>query len=124
MVDHLYRLETTGVREQIPGEGQPGSTQNGGCGIYINSELKYSTQPDLDKRIYETNCELEAKWIEVISETKSSNKLVGVYYRHPNKKDDKSISIIKKQILEISKGKKEIVITGLISRSPPPPPPH
>ena len=44
-------------------EGQMGSSQNGGCGLFINSKLNYIPRQDFDQRIKNGNSETEMKWI-------------------------------------------------------------
>ena len=69
-------------------EGQAGSSKKGGCGIFIYSSLQYIPRVDLDRKIKNNNTEVEMKWVEVLDEKdKKNNKIFGVIYRHPRRKD-------------------------------------
>ena len=85
-------------------EGQPGSTRNGGCGLYINKDLDYIPRNGLDSQFHKVNSEFEMKWIEVIEE-KNCNKIIGVIYRHPNNKDIEFNSTLAELLQNISRGK-------------------
>ena len=58
-------------------KGTTGSSLKGGCGMYINSDLKPLARPDLNIKIKDDNVELETYWSEIIID-KQPNKLIGV----------------------------------------------
>ena len=84
--------------------GTPGSSLKGGCGLYINKDLKPLPRKDLNVKIKDADgdCEIETCWFELILD-RQPNRLVGVVYRHPFKKDHKSIEIIDTTLLKIKK---------------------
>ena len=75
-------------------KGTTGSSMKGGCGMYINSELKPLPRPDLNIKVKEVDIELETYWTEIILD-KQPNRLIGVIYRHPTKiNNDKCIDFM------------------------------
>ena len=68
-------------------KGTTGSSLKGGCGLYISDELKPLARPDLNVKIKDGNCEFETYWTEIIID-KQPNRLIGVLYRHPSRKND------------------------------------
>ena len=85
-------------------EGQTGSSPKGGCGINVKTGINYKSRPDLDTKIQNGNSETEMKWIEIIDD-KRANKIIGVTYRHPNRKDIDFQKLSK--ILQLTRKKKE-----------------
>ena len=92
-------------------EGETGSSLKGGCGVYIKTGINYKCRPDLDTKIKNGNSETEMKWIEIIDD-KKTNKIIGIIYRHPNKKDAEFIQKLSTLLQIIRKEKKKIIITG------------
>ena len=58
---------------------QPGLSNAGGAGIFVQDPVKVSIRPKLTK----SEPGFEALWIEVLDDA-HSNQLCGVIYRHPN----------------------------------------
>ena len=95
-----------------PYKGTSGSSLKGGCGIYISDELKPFARPDLNIKIKDDDCELETYWTEIIMENQP-NRLIGVVYRHPSRKNDKkSIELINETLIKIRKENKKVLIAG------------
>ena len=46
--------------------GKTGSTLKGGCGFYINKDLKSLEPKDLNVKVKENDCEMETCWIEIV----------------------------------------------------------
>ena len=67
--------------------GTTGSTLKGGCGVYINSDLKPLPRNDLNIKIKTDDYEVETYWTEIILD-KQPNRLICVVYRHPIKNND------------------------------------
>ena len=91
-------------------EGQLGSSQNGGCGLFINSDLNYIPRKDLDQRIKNGNSATEMKWIEIVE--KGTNKIIGIINRHPNKIENDFNLALSKILCKIKKEKKRVIIAG------------
>ena len=89
-----------------PFKGTTGSSLKGGCGLYISEELKPSPRTDLNVRIKDDDTEIETYWTEIIFDNQP-NRLIGVVYRHPSKKnDEKCIQIINETLSKIQKENK------------------
>ena len=91
--------------------GTTGSSLKGGCGLYVNADLKYQQRKDLNIKIKEAHCEVETFWIEIIIE-KQPNILICVAYRHPKKDDKKTTESLSETIDKIKKEKKKILVVG------------
>ena len=85
--------------------GVTGSSLKGGCGVYINSDLNYHVRKDLEIKIKTHECEIETFWIELIID-KQPNRLIGIVYRHPKKKDILSTENLQDAINKIKKERK------------------
>ena len=95
-----------------PYKGNTGTSLKGGCGLYISDELKPLARPDLNIRIKDEDCELETCWTEIILENQP-NRLIGVIYRHPSKKNDKkSIKLLEETLIKIRKENKKVLVAG------------
>ena len=95
-----------------PYKGTTGSSLKGGCGVYINEELKPFPRPDLNIKVKDDDCEIETYWTEIILENQP-NRLIGVVYRHPSRKNDKkSIELLNETLIKIRKENKKILIAG------------
>ena len=95
-----------------PFKGTPGSSLKGGCGIYVNDTLKPLARPDLNIKLKDDDCELETYWTEIIMENQP-NRLIGVVYRHPSRKNDKkTIELLNETLIKIRKENKKVLITG------------
>ena len=70
--------------------GTTGSSLKGGCGLYINEDLKPLPRKDLNIKIKEIDFEMETCWYEIIFD-KQPNRLIGVVYRHPTENYLKSV---------------------------------
>ena len=84
-----------------------------GCGLYINKDLKSRERKVLNVKVEENDCELETFWIEIVL-GKQPNRLIGVIYRHPTKKNDlKTTEILKSTwVQNIKKENKKTLLTG------------
>jgi len=92
--------------------GTTGNSLKGGCGLYLNSDLKALPRHDLCFNIKEESYEIESFWLEIIFE-KQPNRLIGVVYRHPTKTNDtKSIELINDTLSKIKKENKRTLIVG------------
>ena len=91
--------------------GLTGSSLKGGCGVYINSDLSYNPRKDLNFKIKTDDCEFEASWVEIIFD-KQPNRLVGVVYRHPKKRDSQFTDNLQTTFNKLKKEKKNILILG------------
>ena len=60
--------------------GTTGSSLKGGCGLYINEDLKPLPRNDLNVKIKENDFEIETFWSEIVLD-KQPNRLIGVVYR-------------------------------------------
>ena len=91
--------------------GTTGTSNKGGCGVYIKDTLTQIPRKDLDFKITEPGQEVETCWIELVHE-KSANSLIGIFYRHPSKKNSdffiKLIAVLKK----VNREKKKVTICG------------
>ena len=95
-----------------PFKGTTGSTLKGGCGMYINDELKPLARPDLNVKIKNDDVEIETYWTEIIID-KQPNRLIGVVYRHPTKNNDKkTIEILTSTLSVIQRENKKVLIAG------------
>jgi hypothetical protein len=91
--------------------GSTGSTLKGGCGLYINDDLKYQPRKDLNMKIKETCCEVETFWIEIIID-RQPNILICVVYRHPKKDDTKTTENLSATLDKIKKENKKTLVIG------------
>ena len=91
--------------------GSTGTTLKGGCGLYINKDLKPLPRKDLNVKIKDSERGIETSWFEIINE-KQPNRLIGVVYRHPNKKDKKSIEILNSTLQKIKDENKKTLLVG------------
>ena len=91
--------------------GTTGSSQNGGCGLYVKDTFTPIPRSDLEFKINDFGCETENCWIELINE-KSTNILIGVFYRHPSKSNHIFQEKFKQTLKKINKEKKKIMICG------------
>ena len=91
--------------------GLTGSSLKGGCGIYINSDLSYNPRNDLNFKIKSDESEFEALWVEIILD-KQPNRLIGVVYRHPKKKDSQFKDNLQSILQKIKKENKNTLILG------------
>ena len=81
-----------------PYKGTTGSSLKGGCGVYISDDLKPLARTDLNVKVQNDDTELETYWTEIILD-KQPNRLIGVVYRHPSKRNDvKCIEIINEKL--------------------------
>ena len=96
-------------------EGTTGSTLKGGCGVYVSEDLKPLARTDLNLKIKDDDVEIETYWTELIIE-KQANRLIGVIYRHPTKRNDKKcIEILSNTLAKIQKEHKNVLIAGDIN---------
>ena len=92
--------------------GLSGTTMKSGCGLYIRIGLKCKDRKDLDIQHHDDLNEYQCKFIEVIN-TKGSNILLCVSYRHPKKASDNSYNTWLRETLEkISKEHKTTIFLG------------
>ena len=84
--DKKYKFSPPIFEGYSPYTGTTGSSLKGGCGFYINSDLKFQPRKDLNTKIKDLTCEVESCWIEIIID-KQPNILICVLYRHPRKND-------------------------------------
>ena len=91
--------------------GSTGSSLKGGCGLYINEDLKPLPRKDLNIKIKDNDCEIETCWYEIIFD-KQPNRLIGVVYRHPSKNDMKSVEVINSTLTKIKKENKKTLLVG------------
>ena len=84
--------------------------EKGGTILYVNADLNFKPRKDL--KIYESK-ELESTFIEIIN-SKESNDIVGVIYRHPKMDTNTFIDGKLNHLLNklIKENKKNIYITG------------
>ena len=95
-----------------PYKGTTGSTLKGGCGVYINDNLKPLARADLNVKIKDDDAEIETYWTEIIVD-KQPNRLIGVVYRHPLKQNDKKcIEILSSTLSKIQRENKNVLIAG------------
>ena len=95
-----------------PYKGTTGSSLKGGCGMYINEDLKPLARPDLNVKIKNDDFEIETYWTEIIID-KQPNRLIGVVYRHPVKiNDTKCIEILSTTLSKIQRENKKVLIAG------------
>ena len=91
--------------------GTTGSSQKGGCGLYVSENLSPTPRTDLEFKIEDKNSETESHWIELNSES-GPNTIIGVIYRHPSGKSDKFIANLQTTLKKIKKENKKTVICG------------
>ena len=92
--------------------GTTGSSLKGGCGMYINSDLKPLPRNDLNIKIKDDDCEIETFWSEIILD-KQPNRLICVVYRHPVKNNDtKTAELLNTTFAKIRKENKKVTIAG------------
>ena len=93
-------------------KGTTGSSLKGGCGVYINSDLKPLARPDLNIKIKNDDIEIETYWTEIIMD-KQPNRLVGVVYRHPSKRNnEKCIELLNESLSKIIRENKKVLLAG------------
>ena len=102
--DKKYKFSPPIFEGYSPYTGTTGSSLKGGCGFYINSDLKFQPRKDLNMKIKDLTCEVESCWIEIIID-KQPNILICVLYRHPRKMINKLQKICLKHL---TKSKKKI----------------
>ena len=91
--------------------GVEGSSLKGGCGFYVKDSFTPIPRKDLEFKISETGCETENCWIELVNEA-GPNVLVGVFYRHPSKKNNIFNDKLKTALKKINREKKKTIICG------------
>ena len=92
--------------------GTTGSSLKSGCGLYINNNLKFKERNDLKFSFFDDENEFQSKWVET-SNGKTTNIVVGIFYRHPKKgKQQKFTEFTKSSLLKIRKEKKIIYLMG------------
>ena len=91
--------------------GTNGLSAKGGCGFYINDSLNSMPRKDLNIKLKDDNNEFESCWVEIIND-KEPNILLGVFYRHTNKKDTKFTVSLLATLKKIRKENKKIIISG------------
>ena len=100
---------------KIPGyhpyTGMTGSSQNGGCGFYIKSNITLIPRVDLEFKITTTDAQTESHWVEIISE-KGPNTLVGVIYRHPSSRHDDFVQNLVSKLKIVKKENKKTILCG------------
>ena len=90
-------------------EFTPTETSAGGALLYIANHLSYKCRNDLN--IYKNN-ELESTFIEIVN-SKKSNIIVGVIYKHPSMDlADLNSNYLKKLLENISKEQKYMFLLG------------
>ena len=92
--------------------GLSGTTLKSGCGLYIRTGLKYKDRKDLDIQHYDDINEYQCKFIEIIN-TKGSNIILCVCYRHPKKASDNSYNTwLDNTLDQICKEHKTLIFMG------------
>ena len=91
--------------------GTTGSSIKGGCGFYVNKNLKPKSRKDLNFKVKDEQTEIETCWIEIICD-KEPNRLIGLVYRHPYKNDPKSTGLLNETLEKIKKENKNVLLTG------------
>ena len=99
------RIQKKIQRPILPGyhnyKGTKGSSLKGGCGLYVNADLKPLARSDLNLQLKNDDFEIETHWTEIIID-KQPNRLIGVVYRHPsNNNDEKCIELLNETLLKI-----------------------
>ena len=93
-------------------KGLPGTTLRSGCGLYIRTGIKYKQRKDLDTKFHDDINENQCKIIEVVN-TKGSNIIICVTYRHPKKTSDNTFNTWLHNSLEnIRKERKTTIFVG------------
>ena len=109
--DKKYKFSPPIFEGYSPYTGTTGSSLKGGCGFYINSDLKFQPRKDLNTKIKDLTCEVESCWIEIIID-KQPNILICVLYRHPRKNDKHTTENLSETLDKIKKENKKIFIVG------------
>ena len=91
--------------------GVEGSSLKGGCGFYIKDTYTPIPRKDLEIKITERDCETENCWIELVNEA-GPNVLVGVFYRHPSRKNEIFLEKLKPILKKVNREKKKTIICG------------
>ena len=86
--------------------GVEGSSLKGGCGFYVKDTYTPIPRKDLEFKVSEQGCEVENCWIELVNEA-GPNVLVGVFYRHPSKKNEIFLEKLKPILKKVNKEKKK-----------------
>ena len=109
--DKKHKFAAPLMEGYSPYIGLTGQSLKGGCGVYINSDLSYNPRKDLNFKIKTDECEFEALWVEIIFE-KQPNRLIGVVYRHPKKRDSQFMENLQIIFNKLKREKKNILILG------------
>ena len=91
--------------------GVEGSSLKGGCGFYIKDIYTPIPRKDLEFKVTDQGCEVENCWIELVNEA-GPNVLVGVFYRHPSKKNEIFLEKLKPILKKVNREKKKTIICG------------
>ena len=95
-------------------KGTEGSSLKGGCGLYVNSDLKPLARPDLNVQIKNEDFEIETHWSEIIID-KQPNRLIGVVYRHPSKNnDEKCIEVLNETLIKSKEKRRRFFLLVII----------
>ncbi len=93
-------------------KGLTGTTTRSGCGLYIRTGIKYKERKDLDTQHYDDLNEYQSKFIEIIN-TKGTNIILCITYRHPKKASDQTFNNWLQNSLEkISQEHKTTILIG------------
>ena len=107
--DKFIPKELTGYTKY---NGLRGTSLKSGCGLYIRTGLTYIDRKDLYIQHYDDLNEFQCKFIEIIN-TKGTNIILSVHYRHPKKTSDETyINKLQDSIGKISKEHKNVIILG------------
>ena len=87
------------------------SSLKGGCGFYVKDNFTPIPRNDLEFKITDFGSETENCWIELINNS-GPNVLVGVFYRHPSRKNDLFLSKLKNTLKKVNREKKKTIICG------------
>ena len=88
--------------------GVEGSSLKGGCGFYVKDTYTPIPRKDLEFKVSEQGREVENCWIELVNEA-GPNVLVGVFYRHPSKKNEIFLEKLKPILKKVNKEKKKTI---------------
>ena len=92
--------------------GLAGTSLKSGCGVYIRTGTKYKDRKDLDIQLCDNLNEYQCKFIEIIN-TKGSNIIICISYRHPQKTSNNSYnSWLQNTLDKISKEHKTTIFLG------------
>ena len=91
--------------------GVKGSSLKGGCGFYIKDTFTPIPRNDLEFKITDVDCETENCWIELVNES-GPNIIVGVFYRHPSRKNNIFVDKLKVTLKKINREKKKTILCG------------